>query len=187
MKQDLRVIKSKAAIENAFVTLLEIHSFDNVSIKEIAEKAMVNRNTIYLNYGSKEGILETIVKDSFLKYFGDLSSDTFKKISFSKKGIEQIFKNLFSVLNENIELYRTILTDRTATGYLQTEADKLRKLAISRFKPTTENEIKFSFIISGVWGVVNSYVVYAKGTEEENIKILTDLVYTNLRHLSFLR
>ena len=65
MKQDLRVIKSRSAIENAFINLVEIRGFQNVSITEIAEKAMVNRNTIYLNYGSKEDILEAITQQIF--------------------------------------------------------------------------------------------------------------------------
>ena len=54
MKTDLRVLKSRNAIENAFINLVEIKGFQNVTITEIADKAMVNRNTIYLNYGSKE-------------------------------------------------------------------------------------------------------------------------------------
>lgn len=184
MKEDLRVIKSKNAIENAFINLVEMKGFASISIKEIAENAMVNRNTIYLNYGSKEGILESIVKTSLQKYFGDITIDKLKKISYGKKHVEVIFDNLFKAIDENIELYRILLTDHASTGYLQTEVNKLRKQAIQLFKPTTKNEISFSFVLAGVWGVVNSYIVYAKGTKEENVKILTDLTISNLRHLS---
>ena len=75
MKTDLRVIKSRSAIENAFINLVEIKGFADITITEIAEKAMVNRNTIYLNYGSKEDILEAIVRSSVEKYFGRLTKE----------------------------------------------------------------------------------------------------------------
>lgn len=184
MKTDLRVQKSKNAIETAFLNLVEIKGFQNISIKEIAEKAVVNRNTIYLNYGSKEGILESIVKTSFEKYFGTLTTEKFKHLIINKKTVRAFFDNLFKAINENIELYRTLLTDQASTGYLQTEASRLKKLTINAFKPTVENEIKFSFLVAGVWGVVQSYIIFAKGTEEENIRILTDLVLSNIRHIS---
>lgn len=184
MKEDLRVIKSRIAIENAFINLVEMKGFAAISIKEIAEKAIVNRNTIYLNYGSKEGILESIVRASFQKYFGDITVEDMKIISYGKKHIEQIFDNLFKVIDENIELYRVLLTDQASTGYLQTEVSKLRKQAIQLFKSTTKNEVYVSFILAGVWGVVNNYIVFAKGTKEENVKILSDLAISNLRHLS---
>lgn len=184
MKTDLRVQKSKLAIENAFINLVEIEGFQNITVKEIAEKAVVNRNTIYLNYGSKEGILESIVKTSFERYFGELNHDVFRRVSINKKSVESFFRKLFLAINENIELYRILLTDNSSTGYLQMEARKLKKYTISVFKPTIENELKFSFFIAGVWGIVQNYIVYAKGTEEENIRILTDLALSNLRHIS---
>ena len=106
MKQDLRVIKSRAAIENAFINLVEIKGFQNITIKEIAEKAMVNRNTIYLNYGSKEDILESITRASVEKYFGTIDENYFRSIGLNKRKIEGFYRNLFKVVDENIELYR---------------------------------------------------------------------------------
>ena len=187
MKQDLRVIKSRAAIENAFINLVEIKGFHNITIKEIAEKAMVNRNTIYLNYGAKEDILESIVNSSVEKYFGTIDSNYFKTIGINKRNIETFYQNLFNVVDENIELYRILLTDQSSTGYVQTELARLRKNLIYLFKPTEMNKMKISFLTNGVLGVVGSYIKFATGTAEENIKILTDLTISNLRHIAHSR
>ena len=111
MKTDLRVIKSRSAIEKAFINLVEIKGFNNITITEIAEKAMVNRNTIYLNYGSKEEILEAIIEGSMQKYFGQLDSAAFKSIGLNRRKIESFYSNLFLAIDENIELYRILLTD----------------------------------------------------------------------------
>lgn len=187
MKQDLRVVKSRAAIENAFINLVEIKGFSNITIIEIAEKAVVNRNTIYLNYGSKEEILESIVRSSVQKYFGPLNTVYFRQIGLNKRKLEQFYTNLFNVIDENIELYRIILTDQASSGYLQPSFAKLRKEVQELIKPSSENKIKVGFIIDGIFGVLKNYITLATGTKEENIKVLTDLTLSNLRHLSYTR
>lgn len=187
MKTDLRVLKSRSAIESAFINLVELKGFQNITITEIAEKAMVNRNTIYLNYGSKEEILETIVRASVQKYFGPLNTEYFRNLGLNKKKIEGFYRNLFKVVDENIELYRILLTDLASSGYLEPEFNKLRKELEELIKPSNQNKIKISFLINGVFGSLRNYITIATGTAEENIKILTDLTISNLRHLSYTR
>ena len=185
MKTDLRVLKSRSAIENTFINLVEIKGFTDITITEIAEKAMVNRNTIYLNYGSKEGILEAIVTRSVERYFGPLNTEYFRNMGLNKRKIETFYRNLFKVVDENIELYRILLTDQTSSGYLQPEFSKMRKELEELIKPSSQNRIKISFLINGVFGILRNYITIATGTAEENIKILTDLTISNLRHLSY--
>ena len=61
----------------------------------------------------------------------------------------------------------------------------MRKSLDELIKPNNENRIKISFIVTGIIGVLSNYIKLAIGTAEENIKILTDLTYSNLRHLSY--
>lgn len=185
MKTDLRVQKSHTAIENAFINLVEIKGFTNITIKEIADKAVVNRNTIYLNYGSKEGILDSIIKTSVNKYFGQLTSQYFRNMGVNRRKIETMYHNLFKVIDENIELYRIILNDTASSGYLQPEFANLRRELEEIIKPSSENKIKVSFLLFGVSGIVRNYISLATGTAEENIRILTDLTLSHLRHLSY--
>ena len=187
MKQDLRVIKSRAAIENAFINLVEIKGFQNVSITEVAKNAMVNRNTIYLNYGSKEDILESVIRSSVEKYFGTLSPEYFRSIGLNKRKIEGFYRNLFKVVDENIELYRILLTDQSSSGYVQIKLTKLRKDFEALIKPGDKNKIRVSFVVNGMLGIIGSYIKFATGNAEENIKILTDLTLSNLRHISYSR
>lgn len=185
MKTDLRIVKSKIAIENAFINLVEIKGFENVSVTEIAEKAMVNRNTIYLNYGTKEGILESIVKESFEREFGSVSPEIVKKTPLNRKTFEGLFNSLFNVIDENIELYRIILTDPGSHGYLNIELKKLNKIFESVIKKDDKNKIKFAFVENGIAGVLNNYITLAIGSKEENVKLLTELTLSNLKRLDY--
>ena len=186
MKTDLRVQKSRIAIENAFINLVELKGFTNITITEIAEKAMVNRNTIYLNYGSKVEILESIIKSSLEKHFGILTADYFRTIGVNRRKIEDLYRKLFKV-DENIELYRILMLDQALSGYLQPEFTRLRKSFDQIIQPEIENRIKIRFFLDGVLGVLRNYIVFAVGSKEENIKVLTDLTMSNLKHLRYLK
>ena len=48
-KLDRRVLKSKAAIEKAFVELILKYGFDKINVKQITERANVARKTFYQN------------------------------------------------------------------------------------------------------------------------------------------
>ena len=61
MKEDLRVVRTRNAIENAFISLIEEKGFENVKMVDIASRANVNQNTIYLHYETKEMIMERIM------------------------------------------------------------------------------------------------------------------------------
>jgi AcrR family transcriptional regulator len=52
-KMDRRIQKSKQAIMDAFMTLVLEKKLENITIGEIAEKANVNRGTIYLHFTDK--------------------------------------------------------------------------------------------------------------------------------------
>lgn len=183
MKKDLRVIKTKAAIENAFMDLVRSKGYSNVSMIEIAEKAMVNRNTIYLHYGTKEGILETLITDAFAESFDNFNLASFMGSHASKKKIELIFVRLFEVLDENKDFYTLVLRDTSMTGFLEQEARKLRTRIFEVFSAYRTNEVGFNFLLNGIFGVVSNYLLFNEGTKEENIKLLSEFTIQILKNL----
>ncbi len=50
---DLRVVRTKTAIRNAFVELIEEKGFDAITVKDITTKANINRGTFYAHYQDK--------------------------------------------------------------------------------------------------------------------------------------
>ncbi|PNZ98043.1 TetR family transcriptional regulator, partial [Staphylococcus carnosus] len=49
-KEDLRVIKTKMNIENAFLNLFYQKEIEQISVKEITTIAQIARKTFYLHY-----------------------------------------------------------------------------------------------------------------------------------------
>ncbi|HEX2584672.1 MAG TPA: TetR/AcrR family transcriptional regulator [Steroidobacteraceae bacterium] len=54
---DRRVVKTKLALRDALLALMSTRSWDDISIREICDRANVGRSTFYLRYQSKEDML----------------------------------------------------------------------------------------------------------------------------------
>ncbi len=57
-KVDRRILKSQEAIKKAVTELMTKKRFDDITIQDIADKANVNRGTIYLHYMDKYDLLD---------------------------------------------------------------------------------------------------------------------------------
>ena len=58
--QDIRVQKTKKAIQDALFSLLNEKPINKITIKELADTANVNRKTFYAHYNSIDGIVNEI-------------------------------------------------------------------------------------------------------------------------------
>jgi len=185
MKTDLRVIKTKKLVEQSFLDLIEQNGYENVRIVDIAKKAQVNRNTIYLHYGSKEGIVESMVIGAYEEEVSQLQITEYLKMKNNRKKIENMFKVIFTVIQSKTDLYRILLTNENLTGYVERLMFNIKKYIMSTLVDNKKNDIIVNYIVFGVYGIIRNWVVYAKGTDKENIEIITDLVCKCARSLKF--
>ena len=58
VKTDLRVIRTRKAIREAFCSMIMEMDYSDITIKELTRRAMINRNTFYLHYSSIEALLQ---------------------------------------------------------------------------------------------------------------------------------
>lgn len=68
--EDLRVRKTKMAIRCAFEDMICEMDYEEISIKELAARAMINRKTFYLHYKDLDSLLRELqdeIVDEFLK------------------------------------------------------------------------------------------------------------------------
>ena len=185
MKEDLRVVKTKRAIEDAFISLIEEKGFESVKLVDIAKRANVNRNTIYLHYQSKEMIIESLVEKIFTQEVASFDVETYLKARYSRKKIYEMFLSIFEIINQNIEIYRIILTDQNLSGYLTLKMRKVKSFLLDALKPTLKNEIIVEYVVSGVFGIFRNWIIYDKGSVDENAKMIADLTLSNMKHVQY--
>lgn len=61
--EDLRVIKTREAIHSAFKQMICDMDYDEITIKELTQRAQINRKTFYLHYGSLDDLLEELQQE----------------------------------------------------------------------------------------------------------------------------
>jgi len=113
---DLRVIKTKKNIRDAFLELRKKHSLDEIKVNALCEKAMVNKTTFYNHYQDIYELsdeLEAEVLDDFFANFKDIDlmlKDPNRCINGMHAALETtndmlriVFKDKFDELTERIE------------------------------------------------------------------------------------
>ncbi|MBO6268040.1 MAG: TetR/AcrR family transcriptional regulator [Clostridium sp.] len=68
-KEDLRVVKTLESIRRAFRDMICEMDYEDITIKELTERAMINRKTFYLHYNSLDDLLQELqdeIVDSFI-------------------------------------------------------------------------------------------------------------------------
>lgn len=129
MKKDLRVVKTKANLHEALVSLLNEKTLDKISISELCKVACINRGTFYLHYKDVnelfDELFDTITEDLRKAYYEPyiltdhkiqnlqpemvrifhhvLKFRAFYKIVFDRKTPMMYFYQLFEMIYEYIE------------------------------------------------------------------------------------
>lgn len=115
--RDLRVIKTRYLIKNAFATLINEKGFINITVNDIADNAMINRSTFYLHYADKFDLLQKTIDEAIKKILSSVEPQT--HIINGNVDYESFLKNLSDILKtleENSLIYKFILNDKETLG-----------------------------------------------------------------------
>lgn len=104
-KQDLRKIKTRKAIDRAFTKLITEKGFEAMTIKDIAEEAIINRGTFYMHFTDKYDLLEsyenTLLGGLYEILSRNIEEDSHKKLSSGMH--RKIAINTFNYIDENAD------------------------------------------------------------------------------------
>jgi AcrR family transcriptional regulator len=107
---DRRIIRTKNAIRDALVTLIEEKGLYALSVKDITTRANINRGTFYLHYKDKFELLEKAMNDiisGFESIFLQSKSLRFADFINTDEPVP-ITQEIFEYIKENEALIRVI-------------------------------------------------------------------------------
>ncbi|WP_053372125.1 MULTISPECIES: TetR/AcrR family transcriptional regulator [Bacillales] len=119
---DRRIIRTKQFITEAFLALLQEKSFKEIVIKEITERANVNRSTFYAYYSDKDDLLIKMVEGKLTELNAIFTEDKAGRLEAYLPRFDSsdpFFIALFDHLEANETFYRVLLTklDPAASSY----------------------------------------------------------------------
>lgn len=111
---DLRVIRTKEAIRNALVELIEAEGFEAITVKDIAAKARINRGTFYAHYVDKNDLMNKC-QESILN---GMRSIVTKKIPVAIESFTMNETPDFNAFTPAISIFEYLYDNRELMGAL---------------------------------------------------------------------
>ncbi|WP_052304308.1 TetR/AcrR family transcriptional regulator [Desulfosporosinus orientis] len=174
MKNDMRVIRTKRAIRQAFLTLLTEKKYENITVQDIAREAFINRNTFYTHYIDKTDLLEKLSNECL---------DDLKKC-LAEKNIPEldddllytIIKDVLNTIEMNAGFYRSMMIDSDSAFFTEKLATTLKDIVYPYISDSTgqEKDLFIEYLISGFIGIIRMYL---KGDIKVSIEKLSNFFF----------
>ena len=132
IKVDRRVERTRNAIINAFKEMIIEKEFKEITIKELANKANINRKTFYLHYESMEEILFDLALE-----ISDLLFEMLENNGFFTTGafdINILIKCIEELLNTNYELTKKIVSAQSYRFFARNIKDLVKDSFIRKVR-----------------------------------------------------
>lgn len=96
-KQDLRVVKTRNNIKSSFIQLLREKDFNNITVQDILDKALINRKTFYNHYQDKYDLAEQLIHEFFneFTFFFELRTGHFSSMDSFLNQVNAMYKELY--------------------------------------------------------------------------------------------
>jgi len=159
-KEDRRVKYTRMVLKESFIRLLEEKDISQITIKEICDRADINRTTFYAHYSDPYDLMRKI-ENELLDNVTSYLSDHLRK-SFDVNIVTAV-ERIFEYIRENASICKLLLSERGDINFQKrimtlvydTSMDNL----LSRGMITREQaEYIHAFIITGCVGVVQKWL-----------------------------
>ncbi|MEK4670399.1 TetR/AcrR family transcriptional regulator [Niallia sp. FSL R7-0271] len=166
-KKDLRYVRTRKSIMDAFIEISGKKDFKDITIKDITTEAMINRATFYYHFVDKYELLEKVLSEVFLI---NLNDELIKRYILN----EEVIINIFTAITN----FHSTLHNRCHRGYEDTIARIIKEqLEIIFYKMLqkqgrAETSTKVSSVLLS-WGIYGAAMEWSKNRElqpEEYIK-----------------
>lgn len=178
---DLRIIKTKKALYEALITLLEEKEYEEIKVSDICGVALVNRSTFYAHFSDKYDLF-----DSFLN---DLKQSLINELDEGKQvdNITDYYLDLIQVFMNHIEnnksTYKSIIVNNRNSIIIDMLYDTIRNDCKKRLEEISNplnkeipNEIMIEFYLGAIVNLGINWINNSKYTKEEMIDYLNKLL-----------
>lgn len=154
--EDLRVKRTHKLLYSALLNLMEKHPFENITVKQICDLAMVHRTTFYTHFQDKFDLLSRAMKQ--------IADEEFKGIVNASFSPADNFRELFSLAMKHKKLFSILLADErdSLRNLLRREMGRGIKEYLARHhsmdRDSVDMQIKIEAYIGAVLGVITWWI-----------------------------
>ena len=170
-KEDLRVVKTLETIRRTFREMICEMDYEEITIKELTERAMINRKTFYLHYDTLDDLLREL-QDEIVNSF------TGQNISYhSLDDIKRIIRYFFEYAANMPVLHERLL----CAGSYQHIGDQINKrimdYQIERYRGAFSENLLIDNLVLAYFSA-NTTILYRQWVADGKKLPLEDLIKT---------
>jgi len=189
-KLDPRVIRTRRFLRQALVSLIHEKSFESIKVKEITERAMLNKATFYLHYRDKEDLLTRSTYELLEELQAQLAIPEDEPMEMSKEKIIDYLTLVFTHFLTHADFYNVILNKIGTPPVISAIQEPIYMMAQQWFiylrdedsTPIVNEDVVLSFITSGCMGVLQNWF---KQEEMDQPEIVAESIYDILVYGTF--
>ena len=135
--------------------MLQEQPVSAVKVKELCERAGINRTTFYLHYGSPGDVLKDIEKD-----FSSETEEYLTSISPSLNDVMYIQAYL-DFVEKNADVYRILLIEPQYREFQRQFLQEMIRIIQREYAPTVPEEIQaetYAFILHGNMAIIRNWM-----------------------------
>ena len=169
-RSESKYFATAARMDEAFLELLEKKDFTYITVKEICEKAGVNRSTFYLHYETVSDLLAESARYIITQFVEAMPHDTAEfMLQIQTRPLEELYlitpEYLTPYLNyikKHRRIFRTTLEQTSVLGmndaYLSLNRHVFMPI-LNRYQvPLSNQKYMMPFYINGIMGIVNEWL-----------------------------
>ena len=162
-KKDQRIIRTQRAIITAFYDLLSTKNISEISVKEICDKADINRGTFYTHFEDKYNLLDYCIYE--LMKDVDVAITKANNNSNIIDYYQEVFSRVIDFFIEKKQLAKAILSQSSALiiddvrkNLTTNAAKKIRESIAQGTKYTVPVDLLTEYFVGGVIATVKAWI-----------------------------
>lgn len=185
-KVDLRIKKTYAALYNAFTQLLEEKRFEEFTLNELCERAMIRRTTFYKHFADKYEYLSFYMKETSAGFREQLPPDIAD--NNSRDYFLYMCHELLHFINKHNKLVKNVMSSNMFPLLISCLAEQiandmlqaLKKLPVAEATADTRAEDIAAFYSGGLVNLLRLYLGSGKEIDEEAFIVSVEKLLGNV-------
>ena len=147
---DPRTIRTRQLIIDAFNELLVTKGFEQMTVKDITERATINRATFYAHFVDKYALLEEVLTELIER----IMNESLKEIETEQLSEQVIVQYFLGIVRVHDQMYANCR--RGYNSFTHTIDEKLKQYLVRAIEKRLPTERSVNAVIIG-WGLYGMY------------------------------
>ncbi len=158
-KENQRIRLTKKLLTDAFLKMLQEQPIHTVSIRDLCEKAGINRTTFYHHYGSQYDLLNDISN----RFLAQIAHQLSTADAENQDSVQERVTLVFQYLEDNLPISRLLLNSNADPSFAEKlfalpKIGDLLNASLKNCKDSRKKQATISFAIHGSYYLLQEWV-----------------------------